>query len=64
MNFYYDTILGLQYDYIEDLIIVDLECLPEISVEEWLEKLKDISILPSTFLNCMQIIPEITNYKL
>ena len=28
MNFYYDPILGLQYTYLGDLFLIDIEMLP------------------------------------
>ena len=29
MNYYYHPILGLQYDYLGDLFLIDIDCIPE-----------------------------------
>jgi len=67
MNFYYDTILGLQYDYIGDLFIIDIEMLPQdirFDIEKLEQYLKQSSFQLMDSIPSIQIIPNITNYKL
>lgn len=47
MNFYYDPILGLQYTYLGDLFLIDIEMLPQdfnMSTEEILKYIRQIGI--------------------
>lgn len=67
MNIYYDPILGMQYNYLGDLFIIDIEALPQdfnFNTEKWLEYLKQIPIQLIDSTPSIQIIPNITNYKL
>ena len=69
MNFYYDPILGLQYDYLGELFIIDLNCIPqniEFDIEMWMKYIKQIGIqiLESCSEPYVEIIPQITQYKL
>jgi hypothetical protein len=69
MNFYYDPILGLQYDYLGEIIQFDVESLPEdLNIQHFLEEWRrtyniyldaGIRIYPE-----VEIIGSITNYKL
>jgi hypothetical protein len=69
MNFYYDPILGLQYDFLGVNIMVDINSLPEdFKAEEFLEKWKQsYAVYLDTWTNVypqVEIIGNITNYKL
>jgi hypothetical protein len=70
MNFYYDPILGLQYDYINNnYFILDIEMLPKehkFDTETWLKYVSQTGIvLSDKKLNpVIEVIPNITNYKL
>jgi len=70
MNFYYDTILGLQYDYINNnYFILDIEMLPQehkFDIETWLKYVSQISFVFSDKDSnpITEVIPNITNYKL
>lgn len=46
MNFYYDPILGLQYTYLGDLFLIDIEAIPvsDSRVEEWIKKFSQVGI--------------------
>jgi hypothetical protein len=69
MNFYYDPILGLQYDFLGVTIMFDINSLPkDFKAEEFLEKWKQSNnIYLDTGINPypqIEIIGNITNYKL
>ena len=69
MNYYYDPILGLQYDYIDDLFLLYFETIPIIEkfdVEKWIKYLSSTGVY---LLECkpnssIQRIVNITGYKL
>lgn len=68
MNFYYDPILGLQYNYIE-LVILDIVDIPiSMSIQEFIKDWeywsKKIGIQPLEKYPRAQIIGQITEYKL
>ena len=47
MNYYYDPILGLKYNYLGDLFIIDIERLPnniKFDTEKWMEYISEIGI--------------------
>ena len=47
MNYYYDTILGLKYNYLGDLFIIDIEKLPndiKFDTEKWMKYINEIGI--------------------
>ena len=66
MNFYYDPILGLQYDYLGDFFIVDIASIPEVSAEKMLKLFDEmgIMIVDSSPKMDIQVIGNITEYKL
>lgn len=69
MNFYYDPILGLQYDCLGDYCIIDIEMLPQnikFDIEEWMKYLKDIKVQLYDTVRSTPIekILKITDYKL
>jgi hypothetical protein len=68
MNFYYDPILGLQYDYIEPFFSVDLTVIPQIDTEQWTEYLKNVGLqmidMNTTNLQGIEKVSFITDYKL
>lgn len=69
MNFYYDPILGLQYDYLGGLFSIDLNCIPkdiEFDTEYWIKYMKQIGIqiVEPNYEPCVEIIGQITEYKL
>jgi hypothetical protein len=60
MNFYYDPILGLEYDCLENLILLDIEVLPEnfkFDLEYWLKHVNEIGV----YLVDKSITPPIEN---
>lgn len=67
MNFYYDPILGLQYNYLGELFIIDLNCIPQdINLEEFIKEWKksaSVSITPIQY-SSVEIIGRITEYRL
>lgn len=67
MNFYYNPILGLQYNYLGEIIIFDLKNLPEdMCVEKFLEDWRywsnQMGILPLELYSSVEIIGQITEY--
>jgi hypothetical protein len=46
LNFYYDPILGLKYDFLGEMFLVDLKCVPtkEFDAKKWLEILKEARV--------------------
>lgn len=47
MNYYYDPILGLKYNYLGDLFIIDIEMLPhdiKLDAEQWMKYIRKIGI--------------------
>lgn len=69
MNFYYDPILGLQYTYLGELFSIDLRCMPEdvkFDIEMWIKYAKEmsISILQPQTEPCIEMVGQITQYKL
>ena len=69
MNIYYDPILGMKYDYLGDLFIIDLECIPQdfkFDTEQWMKYFKEtrIQLLDFSPQPCCEIVGQITNYRL
>ena len=69
MNFYYDPILGLQYDYLGELFIIDLNCIPQdikFDTDMCMKYIKQIGIqvLEPSSEPCLEIVGQITEYKL
>lgn len=64
MNFYYDPILGLQYDYLGDLFIIDVTYIPEETIENILKLIREVGIMPLDTYPQVQYFPKITNYIL
>ena len=67
MNFYYDPILGLQYDCLGELFIIDLERIPQDLnlyefIKEW-KKFASVDITPIEY-SSVEIVGQITQYKL
>lgn len=47
MNYYYDPILGLKYNYLGDLFIIDIEMLPKdakFDTEKWMKHISEVGI--------------------
>ena len=47
MNYYYDPILGLKYNYLGDLFLIDIEMLPQnikFDTEQWMKYISKIGI--------------------
>lgn len=44
MNYYYDPILGLQYNYLGEYFIIDIEALPQFDISQWREYLQQTGI--------------------
>ena len=69
MNFYYDPILGLQYDYLGELFVIDLECIPQdikFGTDMWMEYVRQIGVymLEPSSEPCVEIVGQITEHKL
>ena len=66
MNIYYDPILGMKYDYLGELFIIDIECIPQFDIEQWMKYLKEtrIQLLDFSPQPCCEIVGQITNYRL
>jgi len=69
MNFYYDPVLGLRYDSLGELFIIDLDCIPQdikFDTEYWIKYIKQTSvqIVKPFSESCVQIVGQITQYKL
>lgn len=49
INFYYDPILGLQYNNLGEFFTIDLECLPQdtkFDSELWLKHIREVGLIP------------------
>jgi hypothetical protein len=64
MNFYYDPILGLQYDYLGDMFTIDVNYIPKETIEKMTMLIKQIGILPLDMSPQTERFINITNYKL
>jgi hypothetical protein len=66
MNFYYDPILGLQYTYLGDLFLIDVDALPSFDVEQWMKYMRQtgLQIVESGTSPIIERILNITEYRL
>lgn len=69
LNYYYDVILGLQYTYLGEMIIFDIEAIPEdikFDVDQWIKYLKEtkLYLLESTNNPTFETVGKITDYQL
>lgn len=51
MNFYYDPILGLQYTYLGDLFLINIDSIPqnfEFDAEQWIKYIRETGVQPIT----------------
>jgi len=67
LNYYYHPLLGLQYTYLEDLITIDIDAIPQdlnFDTEKWLKYLKATGcrLVDPTSTNYFQITGQIINY--
>ena len=67
MNFYYDPILGLQYNYLGELFIIDLANIPkdftlDEFIKEW-RRFESMSIMPIQY-SSIEVVGQITQYKI
>lgn len=63
MNFYYDPIKGLQYDYLGELLIVDIAQLSEnINIKEFWEMWRESYNMGFTTFTGVEIVGQITNF--
>jgi hypothetical protein len=46
MNFYYDPILGLQYTYLGDIFLIDIDAIPvlDFTIEDWIKHMWRVGI--------------------
>lgn len=65
MNFYYDPILGLQYDYLDNIVLIELTEIPEIKMKSLIKMVREIGLLPfNADCNVTYEIHNITSYKI
>ena len=69
LNYYYDSILGLQYTYLGETIILDIEAIPDdikFDVDQWMKYIKEtkLYLLESTSTPSFEIAVKITDYQL
>lgn len=69
MNYYYDPILGLQYDYLGELFLIDIEMIPqdtEFNIEYWIKYINQtgVMLVDSVETPIIEKFLNITNYKL
>ncbi len=68
-NFYYDVILGLQYTYLGELIIFDIEAIPDdikYDTEQILKCVRELGVLmyDTTYTPSFETVGQITEYML
>jgi len=63
VNFYYNTVTGLQYTGGEDLYSIDISVIPEMDIQEFLEYWKQTSYSWSES-EPIEVIGRITEYNL
>ena len=68
MNYYYHPILGLQYDYLGNLFLIDINCIPEsdFDVEKWMYYIRNIGVqvVEPSYEPYTKVVGQITNYRL
>jgi hypothetical protein len=69
MNYYYDPILGLQYDYLGELFLIGIDMLPqdtEFNIEYWIKYINQtgVMLVDSVSSPIIERVLNITNYKL
>ncbi len=67
MNYYYDPILGLQYNYLGELLLIDIEMLPQdIDIEYWIKYINETGVMLVDSINSpiIERVLNITEYKL
>lgn len=69
LNYYYDPILGLQYNYLGEMIILDIEAIPndiKFDADQWIKYLKEtkLYLLESKNAPAFEIVGKITDYQL
>ena len=63
MNFYYDPIKGLQYEYLGELLIVDITQLPEdIEIKEFWQMWRESHSLGFIDFSGVDLVGQITNF--
>ncbi len=66
MNFYYDPILGLQYTYLGDLFLINIDAVPQLDVKKWTELIRQTGMYPivPTEHPIIERVLNITEYRL
>jgi hypothetical protein len=67
MNYYYDPILGLQYNYLGELLLIDIDMLPQdIDIEYWIKYINETGVMLVDSVNSpiIERVLNITEYKL
>jgi hypothetical protein len=66
MNYYYDPILGLQYNFLPDFFIINIDAIPKLNNEDWLKLLEETCVFPTEPFpgNSVEYIFKITDYRL
>ncbi len=69
MNYYYHPILGLQYNYLDNLFIIDIESIPtdiKFDTEKWIKYIKQtgIMILDCSSVPSIERVLNITEYPI
>lgn len=66
MNFYYDPILGLQYNLLPGFFTINIDAFQKLDAEYLIKLIKETGIFPTESFpgNSVEYIFEITDYKL
>jgi len=66
MNFYYDPILGLQYNLLSGFFIINIDAIPKLNGEDWLKLFEETCVFPTdpSSHNSVEYIFKITDYRL
>jgi hypothetical protein len=63
LNFYYDPIIGLRYDFLGEMFLLDLNLLPaqEFNLERYIKIFQETGV---QFYEPIELIVKITEYRL
>jgi hypothetical protein len=66
LNFYYDPILGLRYNFLGEILLLDLSCIPaqEYDLKKWFELMKETGVcITEPTEPCVELVTLITEYR-